>query len=506
MFRRDIGKSINKPEGVFRIVVLGDSVAYGQGVPPNDSLPAQLEKLLNLKSKVDIEVVNLAHNGYSIYDYLFRLGFDGIAYKPDLVLLVLSHDDALLERPETPLEHLRAVHSAWAEGSIGQFYMTEAFRGIASKCSTHSIEVFVAFFEAISNEFNRFCSDSVRRHCEQLKLPFYDLLGAVAGELPDISAVVSERDSHPSVAAHRCAAMHLAEILLKTFFAYKTIEASCSATNFHTMSINQLARSANIPVHSVDAELVQLARVFCLWRGNAEWISPVNRKLSKCHPMSIVENSNYLLRNASKAIFVMQANRLATSDERVSPSRFIKASSRIANRDSINDLRAKIKFFLKSLEAASCTVHSRRKHISSLRRMPTIQDSWPILGELEKGFLTISSDLEQSWGRIRQTVTSIDLFCDQLMEQFEVGDLHSGLFDFTSQFCHMMEGVVDAFGRSSSVSTADIIAARKNLWYEDYLTISVTCSVKSSMERRATLQLNVGASNYTEVLCELQNL
>jgi hypothetical protein len=63
-----------------RLLVLGDSVAFGFGVADGETFSADLER-------GGYEVVNLAVPGYGTDQALLRLEREGLAYRPDVVLL-----------------------------------------------------------------------------------------------------------------------------------------------------------------------------------------------------------------------------------------------------------------------------------------------------------------------------------------------------------------------------------------------------------------------------------
>lgn len=65
-----------------KIVVLGDSVAFGYGVADEDTFSARLDALL-----AETDVVNLAVPGYGVDQDLLRFEAEGQAYRPALVLL-----------------------------------------------------------------------------------------------------------------------------------------------------------------------------------------------------------------------------------------------------------------------------------------------------------------------------------------------------------------------------------------------------------------------------------
>jgi lysophospholipase L1-like esterase len=70
-----------------RVVLLGDSVAFGYGVADDDTFAARLEER-------GYEVVNLAVPGYGTDQELLRFERVGAAYRPDVVLLhFCAHND-----------------------------------------------------------------------------------------------------------------------------------------------------------------------------------------------------------------------------------------------------------------------------------------------------------------------------------------------------------------------------------------------------------------------------
>lgn len=90
--------------GVFRIVVIGDSIAEGLGVHDDSAIfPALLEKRM-AEAGHEIEIVNLAVRGYNTQQEVAMLVERGLAFQPDLVLLqycwndVTQMDGGLIER------------------------------------------------------------------------------------------------------------------------------------------------------------------------------------------------------------------------------------------------------------------------------------------------------------------------------------------------------------------------------------------------------------------------
>ena len=87
---RDREHAIAKPAGVYRIVVLGDSVAAGLHVERNqDIFPPILEQLLQRRG-LRAEVINLAVSGYNTQQEVEMLRQRGLQYHPDLVLVAYT--------------------------------------------------------------------------------------------------------------------------------------------------------------------------------------------------------------------------------------------------------------------------------------------------------------------------------------------------------------------------------------------------------------------------------
>jgi lysophospholipase L1-like esterase len=85
---RDRERSVLKPPGVFRILVLGDSFVEALQVPLDDAFPALLEDALRHRTGSDaIEVVAMGQSGFGTASELMRWREFGAAYDPDLVLL-----------------------------------------------------------------------------------------------------------------------------------------------------------------------------------------------------------------------------------------------------------------------------------------------------------------------------------------------------------------------------------------------------------------------------------
>lgn len=89
--------AVPKPAGTFRILVLGDSVAYGYTVARESAFPQALQRRLRAQ-RPDIEVVNAGVPGYSTYNELQWYRQRGRPLQPDLVLVALCLNDVVNPR------------------------------------------------------------------------------------------------------------------------------------------------------------------------------------------------------------------------------------------------------------------------------------------------------------------------------------------------------------------------------------------------------------------------
>lgn len=99
---RDRERTIKKPSGTRRIVVLGDSFMEALQVPLDEALPGLLERRLETTDGSSLEVVNLSVSGWGTDDELTYLERHGLELEPDGILLMMTlhndlSDNALLE-------------------------------------------------------------------------------------------------------------------------------------------------------------------------------------------------------------------------------------------------------------------------------------------------------------------------------------------------------------------------------------------------------------------------
>lgn len=89
---RDVEHSLEKPPGVFRIAVVGDSFPEGQQVPLEQTFPKIIEAELRKKNP-KIEVLNCGISGFGADQYLLLIQEKILSYSPDIVIVLFTPGD-----------------------------------------------------------------------------------------------------------------------------------------------------------------------------------------------------------------------------------------------------------------------------------------------------------------------------------------------------------------------------------------------------------------------------
>lgn len=130
-FRDDHDPPEEKPPGVVRVVMLGDSFGFSGKVPIEKTMPAVLASLLSGTSPGRrYEVFNLSVPGYNTEQEQLLLEERGLRYRPDVVLVAFVLNDAvpgwqpLAKKPRFPL----AVRRVLKRSYLVQFVYTRIRR------------------------------------------------------------------------------------------------------------------------------------------------------------------------------------------------------------------------------------------------------------------------------------------------------------------------------------------------------------------------------------------
>jgi lysophospholipase L1-like esterase len=103
-----------KPQGVRRIVVVGDSFVFGVGVEDSETIPAQLESILNASAPkgVRYEAINAGCPGWGTENILAFWRTRGAKLAPDLLVATFFHNDLYdnLRQTVYRIENGRAIY------------------------------------------------------------------------------------------------------------------------------------------------------------------------------------------------------------------------------------------------------------------------------------------------------------------------------------------------------------------------------------------------------------
>lgn len=252
---------VAKPDGVRRVLALGDSFTWGLLLPSADSAwPARLERLLTSGAGAPVEVINMARRGWATAneaEFLHRLGWQ---FEPDLVIVQFFLNDAYESGPDFQFREGRRIlllpevfaqgyirssslaalvalgvnglifgllvpetesRDLYAEDAPGWRQMRAALRDMGDSARTRATPIlFVLFPSLLPGEWTadtypaRDIYARVMREAEQSGLLTLDLTNAFAAAGGDWKQWwATPYDSHPNAAAHDVAARAIARFM-----------------------------------------------------------------------------------------------------------------------------------------------------------------------------------------------------------------------------------------------------------------------------------------------------
>jgi hypothetical protein len=259
----------DKPEGTVRVVFLGDSFTFGEGVRDQDTYPARTAALLqkHYSARSDhpprFEAYNLGVGGYNTTQELLLLESLGLKVLPDAVVLgyvlndaeppLFQIDPATNQRrrtarpieegagdrtpPDALLYRLRTARAVWRllanrelsrrtvahyrllyeEDSPGWQESRRALKKIIALCKEARIPCCVLLFPVLYELNDRYPCKAIhakiRSEVEETGAGFIDLFPLLQGQRAE-ELWVHPADHHPNEKVHQIAAEALAEELL----------------------------------------------------------------------------------------------------------------------------------------------------------------------------------------------------------------------------------------------------------------------------------------------------
>lgn len=190
-----------------KIAVLGDSLAAGYGIKPEQSFPARLEAALKAQGR-NVTVLNQGVSGDTSAGGLDRLDWM-LADKPDIVLVELGGNDALrgIDPKNTEknisaiVEKLKAANvTVWLAGmmaprNLGSDYVN-AFDGLYKRIAdTYQVPLYTFILDGVAQDPALNQGDGIHPNPKGAQIVADRLLPFVIKNLDDAAAV--HRPSRP---------------------------------------------------------------------------------------------------------------------------------------------------------------------------------------------------------------------------------------------------------------------------------------------------------------------
>jgi lysophospholipase L1-like esterase len=242
-----------KPPGTYRIAVIGDSLAYGQGIPEDNRFSNIIEDRLNRTGKGKYEVLNFALPGAETVDELGFLSRAALPARPDFVLLQWYINDVQGADDKSQAPHVATLVPSALRWNSALFYLLHRqvsslqsriglvesgdaftlarFKDPSSPSSVAAAESMSAFIETCArfnvplglvlfsesyfdpNSRLDFLLERMRELCQQRGLRCVDTRPILLPHQGDTRLWASRLDPHPSALAHQL----VADRLLATF-------------------------------------------------------------------------------------------------------------------------------------------------------------------------------------------------------------------------------------------------------------------------------------------------
>jgi lysophospholipase L1-like esterase len=190
---RDQEFTLKKPKNTFRILLLGDSFTWGEGVPLKDIYPEVLEGQLNAektKGGLQFECINTGKKGLNTVQELAFLREKGFSFEPDLVLLGFVLNDVMPRPPGLPplipippLDQALSRHSHFyvflKERTYRFLRVLKIHLPYAEEIQQHFQEEDAAFHRCVENLAR------MRDECARRKIPFLVVVFPFVDQLDD---------------------------------------------------------------------------------------------------------------------------------------------------------------------------------------------------------------------------------------------------------------------------------------------------------------------------------
>lgn len=212
---RDVGSTLPLPASVRRICCIGDSITYGQGVAPRQTLAMHVARFANVAYPDQIVWVdNRGQSSGNIWHSWtpFARLLEDVRY--DAAILSICHNDAQIFESNS-VSYGVAESQTWIRDGTLTPLLQRTIADLAQTAKRHKLCLLLDFYTLWDSDAPLI--EAMARECEAVGLPFVDLLQFLKNEsgLSASEFVASPFDGHPSDSGHQAAARRMVEELLE---------------------------------------------------------------------------------------------------------------------------------------------------------------------------------------------------------------------------------------------------------------------------------------------------
>lgn len=504
-------------------------MVFGQGVNSSDSMPSQLQTVLNERDPSGrVDVVNLGHCGYSFYDMWYRMESEGESYGADLVLVFFSHNDLELVKCEDPANYARHVMECWdPDGPVLTRFLSAVDR-IARDFRRRDRKFAFVFYETeVGSKYETY-ANILSETCYKRNIPFINVLanfGDAVGQ-QRCPLRVSRFDPHPSSQAHKIAAegiaaglerIHLIDECTATpQFGLKALEITLTAESFWKggVPLEEVSRrfldhcryhcsssveGSHLDLNTAFEAMHQLSRSVYVWEAYAQSLQSKQGRQS----VAAADRKHWALRKLFTGLFSLEEHAKCVTDSLGfhEPLReFDAADGKDESPEATMGLIRKglSELFCKITEAH--THLDKRCHYVATLSMPAHLRS--LFEELDRRLQSARQVLIQHWQTVQNTLTTIarlEARFSRFAEESKDQPVHAIFWSFADVAGSILDELALVVACPSSEITNTSV-------YLDFLEFCFEFEILPHVHRRPTLELSVDADVYIHPLEEMRYL
>ncbi|MGA2049486.1 MAG: SGNH/GDSL hydrolase family protein, partial [Terracidiphilus sp.] len=202
-------------EGLLRFAFIGDSMAYGTGVTPDQTLPANAERQMNeLLPGWPIEVVNLGVPGYNLWNSWLKFKRSPQVYNG--VVFIVCINDAELFGITLRVPYPLPASSAWESTRATGRAVECCFDDISEFSAKNSLPVAIVFYVTGPLTEYQQMGEIISDLCAERALFYLNTWNHLRElNLTPAELRASPSDAHPSVKVHQASSRNLVQALYR---------------------------------------------------------------------------------------------------------------------------------------------------------------------------------------------------------------------------------------------------------------------------------------------------